>query len=41
MSKISKKNLLLGAYYSKDFRCAQIDEVFNYIAEDGNVVCDK
>ena len=41
MSKILKKDLLLGAYYSNNFKCAQIDEIFNYISDDGSLVCDK
>ena len=28
MDKFLKRDLFLGAYYSNDFRCAQIDEIF-------------
>lgn len=37
-TKLTKNELLTGAYYSADFRCAQIDEIFKYIDDDGYIL---
>ena len=41
MDKFLKRDLFLGAYYSNDFRCAQIDEIFNFIKDNGSIIKDN
>ena len=38
---MKKNNLLEGAYYTKEPSFAQIDEIFNYFDEDGQIVTDN
>ena len=40
MKHLTKNKLLTGAYYSTDFKCAQIDEIFKYIDEDGTILSE-
>lgn len=38
---MNKINLLVGAYYCTNNTCAQIDEIFKYINEDGSIIQDE
>jgi len=41
MTKLKKEDLLIGAYYSNLNRCSQIDEIFKYIDDKGEILTDN